>query len=69
MQLHGAIESGWYWTILQKGSQEIAFILKQQKCLVKLVDGIIDDIEPNLDSFDRNIIDTIIRANLNYAKP
>lgn len=67
MKLHFAITDGWYWSITQTTPHEVAFIIKGQKCLVKLVDGIINDIEPDLDSFDMNIIKTIMEVNLNYA--
>jgi len=69
MKLRFAIESGWYFAISQKGQNSIAFIVKGQKCLVKLVNGIIDDIEPNLDRFNLNIIRTIITTDLGYADP
>lgn len=69
MKLRVAIESGWYFATFQEGQNTVAFIVKGQKCLVKLVNGIIDNIEPNLDRFDLNIIHTIITTNLGYAVP
>ena len=69
MKLRFAIESGWYFSTFTAGQDTIAFIVKGQKCLVKLVNGIIDDIEPNLSPFDLNIIRTIITTNLGYAVP
>jgi hypothetical protein len=69
MKLRFAIESGFYFATFQEGQNTIAFIVKGQKCLVKLVNGVIDDIEPNLDRFDLNIIRTIITTNLGYAAP
>jgi hypothetical protein len=69
MKLRFAIESGWYFATFQEGQNTIAFIVKGQKCLVKLVNGVIDDIEPNLGTFDLNIIRTIITTNLEYAVP
>ena len=69
MKLRFATKPGWYFATFQEGQNTIAFIVKGQKCLVKLVNGSIDDIEPNLDRVDLNIIHTIITTNLGYAVP
>jgi hypothetical protein len=66
VNLHPAIFPDWYWAITQT-KPEIAWIAKDRKCLVKLVDGVIADIEPWLDASDLNIIQAIMTANLNYS--
>ena len=68
MQKRFAIESGWYYAVIPASltKPEIAAIYKGSNCVVLLRDETIVDIEPDLDPFDKNIINTIISANLGY---
>ena len=68
MQKRFAIETGWYYAVVPASftTPEIAAIYKGSSCVVLFRDETIVDIEPDLDLFDKNIIDTIISTNLGY---
>ena len=73
LKMHFAIEPGWFWMIIPPGitstgivTPEIACIYKGDKCVALLHDRKEVDVRPGVDPMEKNIIDTIISANLGY---